>query len=344
MKYAATLHDFGPDTVRVLGALIAGLRPANRLRPAPRGGRTQGVKTIPVPVHGPLAVVAGVGGKVWVAGQGDFGQFAADGESHRPSLVRIDPVRQRVAGKAIQVHFGAGPVAIANGESLLWVTHSSPESRALRLFDPASGRLLGSFAGRPDVVAVAVGFGSGWAAGFGDKSPSRHYRGTVRRAQMEADRFTATIPVGRAPAGIAVGFGSVWVTNELDDTVTRIDPRTNRAIATVPVGDGPLGIAATRRAIWIANGREGTISRIDAHTNRVVATIRAGRGPRGVAIGRGNVWVTNERDDTVSRIEPATNKVVETIPVGAGPTGLAYGAGAIWVADNLDQTITRIDP
>lgn len=343
VKYAATLHDFGPDTVPVLSALIAGLRPAERLlpvrRPTPRG-----VTTIPVPIHGPVSVVAAAGGKVWVAGQGDFEGYAAPGESHRPSLVRIDPVHRRVVGKPVQIHFAAGPVAITKGESLLWVTHRAPESRPLRLLDGGSGRFVSRFAGRPETVAVAAGYGSVWVVDIGMPGTRRYRGGLVRRADTDADRFAASIPVGRAPAGIALFASSVWVTNELDDTATRIDARTNRLVTTMRVGDGPVGITSSSGSLWVANGNEGSVSRIDPTTNRVVATVRVGHRPRGLAAGRGSVWVTNELDDTVSRIDPAANKVFETIRVGAGPAGLAYGDGAVWVANNLDQTVTRIEP
>jgi len=344
VKYAATLHDFGPDTVRVLAALVAGLRPADRLRPARQAPMDGRVETIPLPIHGPVSVVAGVGGQVWVAGQGDAGSFAAPGESHRPSLVRIDPDRRRVVGNPVPIHFADGTVAISNGAARIWVAHRAAESRPLRLFNPGSARFVGSVRGRPEAVAVAVGPDRAWVVDFGPES--RSYRhGWLRRTETgPVDRFLASVPVGRAPAGVTDDGRGVWVTNELDDTVTRIDPRTNRVVETARVGDGPTGVTATSGAIWVANGEDGTVSRIDPRANHVVATIRVGRRPRGLTGGHGSLWVTNELDDTVSRIDPATNKVAEIIPVGAGPAGLAYGEGAVWVANNLDQTVSRIEP
>ena len=344
VKYAATLHDFGADTMRVLDALVAGLRPADRLRPPAGASEGRRIKTIAVPIRGPVSLVAGLGGQVWVAGQGDTGSFASPGESHRPSIVRIDQGSRRIAGKPVQIHFGADAVAIANGEALIWVALHAPESRPLRLLDPGSARFVGSVAERAEAVAVAVGPDAVWVADFGGRPGSRRQRGRLLKlAPTDARRFAASIPVGRAPAGIAVGSDAVWVTNELDDTVTKIDPRTNRAVATVRVGDGPIGLTAAAGAIWVANHGAGTVSRIDPRTNRVVATIRAGRGPRGVASDRDGIWVTNELDDSVSRIDPARNKVVETIPVGSGPAGIVAGEGAVWVANRLDQTVTRIE-
>jgi YVTN family beta-propeller protein len=343
VKYAATLHDFGPDTVKVLGALIEGLQPAKELRPSRRAGSARGVKTIPVSVHGPVSIAI-AGGQIWVAGQGTYGSFADPDESQRPSLVRLDP-SGRIAAKPLQIHFAAGAVAITVGGEVLWVTHRAPESRPLRALDPATGRLLTSFAGRPDTVAVAVGPDYVWVVDLAGWPGGRSYRGgLVRRAGTGAKRFSASIRVGSAPAGIAVASGGVWVSNELDDTVTRIDPRTNRAVATIGVGDGPIGVTATKDAIWVANGNDGTVSRVDPRSNRVAETVKVGRRPRGLAPGHGSVWVTNELDDSVSRIDPKTNKVSETIPVGAGPAGLAYGEGALWVANNLDQTVSRIEP
>ena len=45
------------------------------------------------------------------------------------------------------------------------------------------------------------------------------------------------------PAAVAVGAGAVWVANRADGTVSKIDPRTDSVTATIPVGRGPAGIA-----------------------------------------------------------------------------------------------------
>jgi YVTN family beta-propeller protein len=299
------------------------------------------VTTIPIPVRGPVSLVAGVGGQVWVAGQGDNGSFAARGESHRPSLVPIDPDSSRVARRPVELHYGADAVAIANSEATLWVALTAPEAPPLRSFDPGSGRRIASVTGAPDAGAVAIGPDSVWAVDLG----ARGSRGRVLElTPTDAGRFAAAVPVGRAPAGVAIDRHGIWVTNELDDNLMKIDPRSRRRVATIRVGDGPVGVTAAAGSIWVANGGDGTVSRIDPRANRRAATIQVGRRPRDVAGGGRSLWVTNELDDSVSRVDPKTNDVEDTIPVGAGPAGIAYGEGAVWVANSLDQTVSRIEP
>ena len=42
--------------------------------------------------------------------------------------------------------------------------------------------------------------------------------------------------------GIAVGAGGVWVADSRDDAVVRIDPDTRSVTATIPVGRSPAGL------------------------------------------------------------------------------------------------------
>ena len=55
------------------------------------------------------------------------------------------------------------------------------------------------------------------------------------------------IAVGHGPSGIAVGDGGVWVAYTGDDEVVRIDPSTRAVTATIPVGRAPAGRRARRR-------------------------------------------------------------------------------------------------
>lgn len=341
VKYVATLHNFGPGTEQLLGALIAGLRPTTELAP-PRDARGRRVTTTGVPVAGPGAVVVSAGG-VWLAGQGDLGN---PGGIADPSLVRIDPSSMRVTSGPIAISrfLGASAIALA-GPGVVWVAHRDLHRQvALRQFDTATGRFAQSIAAGPALVDAAVAQGTLWAVDFGRWPAPKRRGGTLERVNLVTDRIVARIPLGRAPAAVAASNAAVWVTNNLDNTISRIDPATNRVVRTIRVGREPVGIAAGPDAVWIANNADGTVTRIDPRTNRVAKTIRVGRRPRGVALNATGLWITNYLDDTVSRINPKTDQVIETIPVGAGPAGIAATENKVWVANSLDQTLSRIVP
>jgi YVTN family beta-propeller protein len=339
VKYYASLHDFGPNTKRLLSDLVAGLRPARALRVPRRGSTSVRVRTIPLPVGGPVSVAVDKR-RVWVAGQGHPRAIP-------PSVVRIDSDAGRVVGQRIRISHATldHTVAVAVGRSVWIAQRGGGRWYPLRRLDRSMRRLGASVRAGRELVAVAADRSSVWAVSFGGPPAVRNYqRGTVARVDQARGRVVSRTRVGRAPAGIAAGMRGVWVSNNLDNTLSRINPRTNRVVATIDVGSGPVGVAIGQGAVWVANSDDRTIDRIDPKTNRVVATIGVGRSPRGVAVGAGGVWVTNYLGDTVSRINPRTNRLVETIRVGAGPQGIAVGAGFAWVTNSQERTVTRIKP
>ena len=73
---------------------------------------------------------------------------------------------------------------------------------------------------------------------------------TLVRIDPDTGSVTATIPVGRSPAGVAVGGGSVWVANSGDGTVTRIDPD-RQAHPTIAVGGSPQALTVAAGRVWV---------------------------------------------------------------------------------------------
>jgi YVTN family beta-propeller protein len=333
-RYAATLHDFGSRTRKLLGALIAGLRPAESLN-APRSDRSS---TVALGVGGPTSLTSHAS-TIWVAAQGvpfyDRGSF----------VLRIDGNGGRQVGRRIPLARSIiGPPAITS-DDVVWVAqYGAPKDDAVRALDPLTGRLETRISGRPQVVSLVSAGGSLWAVEFGTLRSDRHPRGSLARIDPGTGHLDGRVQLGRAPAAAAAGFGSVWVTNTLDDTVSQIDLQSTRVVGSIRVGRSPVGVAAGGASIWVANAGSDTVSRIDPNTSTVSATIDVGRRPRAVVVGSDSVWVANELDDSVTRIDPATNRVRETIRVGAGPSSLALAAGSVWVANNHDGTLTRITP
>jgi YVTN family beta-propeller protein len=324
--YAATLHHFGPRTQPLLDWLIGDLRPATAMKSRRETDAPTGVRTIDVPVPGPVSIAIR-DRQVWVAGQGDRTVSAS-------WLARLDARTGSLLGERIRILGGGGLSALLAGDRGVWIGHFG--GAGLQLVGGRSKEPMIPFVVRPQIVGLARARGLLWLLDYGNWPADRDEGSVVDSDQRRH------IAVGRAPAAIASGGGHLWVTNNLDDTLTRIDPRTARVAGTITVGDGPVGIAAGHGAVWVANTEDHSVSRIDPANGRVTATIDVGRGPRGVAASEGGVWVTNSLDDSVSRIDPATNRVAETIPVGAGPTAVAVGGGAVWVANNHDGTVTRI--
>src|SRR5919201_5531230 len=324
VDWVATLHTFGErDTERLLGRLIAALRPVDDIRaPARRGpavGRTPNA-------------IAGSSGRIWVA---SLGRTSGNGVGDAYGTVyRVDPGGVRITG-SVNPAAGGGPHALAVINDAVWVVTYKGVVR----IDPRSLR-------RVAFVRVGRLFPKGIAAAGGRLWVSEVISFVTKGALVSIDRGTnrrvgRPIPLGRAPAAVTAGAGSLWVADELDETVTRIDPSRRRIVARIKIGHMPTAVAAGHGSVWVANAGDGTVSRIDPASNRVVGTLRVGRAPRALAVGAGAVWVATTGDGSVRRIDSATGRV-ETVRRGlVDPLALFVLRRSLWVATN-DGELVRI--
>jgi YVTN family beta-propeller protein len=259
--YVVTLHDFGPNTVKLLSALIAELEPVEPLpKPLPA--------SVPSPCHqywqtaicrrGPVADVTVAGDVVW----------ATKPESNK--VVRIDPSTGRELGPAVRVRYPTRAVADKRLWVLGWKRHDLP----LLELDPSSGRIVRT-------ISLGHVAGTGMAADDGTIWITDGWRDALIRVDA-SDGSLATVGVGRGASAVAVASGSVWVTNTGDGMVSRVDATTNKVEASIPVGRYPQGVATTPGAVWVSNTGDGTVSRIDPATNRLRAIIKVGGFPIGM--------------------------------------------------------------
>jgi YVTN family beta-propeller protein len=374
VTYVATLHEFGAGTTALLGALIAGLRPASvllRSTPSATATPSNAVPTGALSgVSGPVAVV-GTESSVWVASIGDVAsayRAAAWPAGHTgPGLVRIDPRTLASRGSPIELaeadlrRMGLLPTdwrpsGLAVGFGRVWTAvQLYPAPARLYAFDPASGALVGATTLPPSVsreggiTSIAAGEHALWMTVYGPGEP-RHRgefggvfgRGRALRIDPSTGRITADVAVGAGAVAGAIAGDAVWVANYLDDTVSRVDASTGRVVATIPVGAGPTAVAATPGGVWVTNSLDGTVMTIDPQNDRVSGITRVGSIPMGVAISDGVVWVTNYASDTVSLVNAASGRVVGTLRTGQGPLGIAATGERAWVADDLDAEVQAV--
>src|SRR5215469_9468940 len=101
--------------------------------------------------------------------------------------------------------------------------------------------------GKQPCSGLAIGFGSLWAPGCGDK--------TLGRIDLKSGKLTATIPVGVADSegGIAAGAGSIWLLTVARSTLARLDPDTNKIVAEIRVPAGSFTAAFGEEAVWVTS-------------------------------------------------------------------------------------------
>ncbi|MBT2299626.1 YncE family protein [Variovorax paradoxus] len=162
----------------------------------------------------------------------------------------------------------------------------------------------------------------------------------------------ASIPVGRAPAGVAAHTdeATVFVAERDDDSVAVIDTATRRVLARVRVGSHPFALLydAARARLYALNVQSDDISVIDVRDTwrpAVVATVKVGKAPYGAALAQGGalLYVTNQRDDSVSVVDADSLRVLRTLPGFAYPEGIAAHAGRVYVVNWMDDNVQVLD-
>jgi YVTN family beta-propeller protein len=256
------------------------------------------------------------------------------------TVIRVDPERNRVAGKPLRVP--AAAEAIAVGEGAVWAASvapgdlGTPGKDAVTRIDLATGRTVATITVGRAPLDLAVTPGAVWVPNSGGGGD------TVARIDPQTNRLAGRpVSTGASPQSLAVGGGSLWVANHDAGTVTRIDPASGKVLADIPVPSEPHRVAYGAGAAWVGNWHDNSVSRIDPAINRVVGSpIPIGFHHAGnLVVGAGSVWVTSDyrvdaapEDVVVVRIDPKVNRVVETIAVGGHPIDVAATEGAVWVS------------
>lgn len=309
----ASLHSWerGP-TLRLLGALLAGLKPAHALPPQPIPRPPAGTRRVQV---GEQATDLALGAEgAWVV------RYLPGG-----LVVVIDRRTLKPIGAPTRV--GRYPYqGIAAGHGSIWVAITARGS--VSRIDTATGDVVGPAipVGR-DPWAIALGRRYLWVANYRD--------GTLTRVDPTRNRVVGEpVRVGGGPNGLAAAGGSVWVTDFDSGRVVRVDEPTGKVVAVIETSGGLSGIAAGRGGVWVTDFDHDVLLRIDPATNRISARIPVGPAPSDVAVREDSVWVTDYWDGTVRRIHPRTNQILGRLMLGGRLTRVAVGRGEVWVLDS----------
>ncbi len=250
----------------------------------PRTGRTRSTKIagtpIDVAVRGGLAVVAN--------GPYEVGYEVIDAVTGAP----IGSVQLPGADFA--------PVAVASGETGIWVAASGPD---------------GENVGRVTAPSLASGLPTFEQL---EIPPAPNYLYYIT-------------PDASSYADAAAADGSVWLVRDGGTVLKRLDERRRRVLATTTLPFRSRSIAVDARGAWVTAVFEDAVARLDPATGEVTMTVPLCRGTDGVAIGAGSVWVACALDGVVVRIDPASGEVVATIDVGGRPEDVVVGDDGVWV-------------
>jgi YVTN family beta-propeller protein len=163
---------------------------------------------------------------------------------------------------------------------------------------------------------------------------------------------SASIAVGKAPAGVAAGdrAGTVFVAERDDDSVALVDVATQRVRLRTRVGNHPFALLfdAPRQRLYALNVQSDDVSVLDTRDpNRLdlIATVQVGKAPYGAALAADGalLYVTNQHDDSVSVIDAATLAPLRTLTGFGYPEGVSAHADRVYVVNWMDDNVSVLD-
>ena len=147
-----------------------------------------------------------------------------------------------------------------------------------------------------------------------------------------------------------------YITNQGSHDVSVIDLALLRVVATVPVGRAPAGVVAVSRAgrVFVSNPDDRSVSVIDMRSQTVVATLAhlgEGSGPVGIdaSADGGHLFVADWFNNRLLVWQhPSELKALSkpwTLPVGRAPAGVAASAdgSTVYVAERDDNSVAVVD-
>jgi DNA-binding SARP family transcriptional activator len=184
---------------------------------------------------GVLAAATFGGGRAWFVCGGD-----------PPMVGWIDPATNRLGG--VPYPDSERATAIAWASHSLWLANR--DENTVSQFDPFTRETLVRINVAAHPVAIAVGGGSVWVAGFRSDAISR-----VAGREAGLTPVVTTIRAGDGPVALAFDRGTLWVANAGDHTISRIDAAKAMVTATIQLGNVvPSAIAAGAGKVWVTAG------------------------------------------------------------------------------------------
>ena len=196
-------------------------------------------------------------------------------------LVRIDPVRHRVAGTLALPGTGWS-LAIANGVAFV---SGMADPHALYSVDLASGAVTSTDALDTGAASLAADSNAVWVACV------RAGTGRLDRVDPATLRVTARYPIEWWSTAVATAPGAILVRGTFGGDVSRIDASSGRMVWTAP-GPGFIGRQGIDEMGPVSNGMwmsGPTTSRVDLASGQVVERIPM--PSETVAASDGEVWL-----------------------------------------------------
>jgi YVTN family beta-propeller protein len=272
--------------------------------------------------------------------------------SHDVSV--IDLALQKVVAT---VPVGRSPAGVAASSPAGRVFISNPDSKTISVIDMRTQQVVDTLQAGDGPVGIDVApdgsqvFAADW---YRDQLLVFDVQAAARNTDQPVGEHaaTASIKVGKAPAGVAASdrVDTVFVAERDDDSVALVDVRAQQVRTRVRVGSHPFALLfdAPRQRLYALNVQSDDVSVLDTRDPlllEVIATIKVGKAPYGAALTADGalLYVTNQHDDSVSVIDASSLKVLRTLSGFDYPEGVAAHANKIYVVNWMTDRVSVLD-
>jgi hypothetical protein len=250
------------------------------------------------------------------------------------SLVRIDPVNDKVTGVVRDRY--VGPSGLVSDNGTLWEFERVERGKRMVVFerDARTGRVRRRINLSPEGFYFQAGFGSVWVLRE-DNFVAKVDRIDGLSGRRVTINLPPTVSVSPALSALSVGSGGrVWVLDDAGD-VTAIDPATNRPSVPMPTGVVADWLQAYVPYVWLtATFPQRELVRFDPRTRRT-RRYSLPAHPWVLDPSGQEFWLMDEIDRTVSLFDPKSGRTDAPIGLAGSPspgTGLASASGKLWIA------------
>jgi len=276
------------------------------------------------------------------------------------TLLQISPMSNTVIGK---VTLKGRPVAVATGESSVWVITQSKNGNDLLRIHPVSLQIETNISiSQGTALSLAAAEGSVWV---GYEAPATDLPvgmessrpGGLLRIDPLTNQVTDILPAPSAAAQILVYDHHLWVLEWLEfySLLNRIDPVSLQIQSIPPELKGMryvhqfARIALNRAGLWAISLNPGShfIYHVNPESGEINRAIQVGEKAEDIPVDLladdAGVWVAL-RSGWVVLVNPDQAKIITSLQAHPGLSGLFSAAGALWVTNQPAGEIYRIDP
>jgi hypothetical protein len=228
---------------------------------------------------------------------------------------------------------GTFPIGVKSDGEDLWVADIN--SADVKRVHASDGRVLGTWTGATQAIAVQVGRGLIYVAG--QTNPGSLY--VIHPAFGSGSVNVLSSSLGGFPSDIATDGRYIWTADQLG-SVSQVNPDTG-STSTFTSFSSPRGILFDGQNIWVTDHGDNTIKKVDSG-GPLLKIVAVSSGPQFAVFDGSNIWVPCKESNSVTVVRVRDGMVLATL-TGNGldnPWQAAFDGQRILVTNSVGDSVS----